>query len=171
MNDNAERVTAGLVRLVGSALAERSPSAVITTDRPDWSRRNWSNGRINIFLFETMANPSMQNAESGSSFVDLRYLITFYGKGGLPGTLMGTTIGALGGHPFIDLSVRRHGLLPSSWGGEGTDLRGKQEGQIPERVGLMILPATIQEMASLWSSLRAPCSLSIICQATAVCLD
>ena len=173
-------VTATLQDRLLSCAAKEIPGATVVATRPDGNRQAEPGPGINVFLYEVVTNPFLNNDDlptrsRDGTFVnrplaalDLHYLLTFNGKDNSlePQRLLGAVIVELTRRPFLAADEVRRSIETRS------HLEGEDPAWQAEPIILTPLNLDLEELSRLWSVLmHQPYSLSLQYQATVILLQ
>lgn len=173
-------VTQTLKRRLEQVILEPVPEAVITTTRPEAEPQGIDKKlpRINLYLFQTVNNPSFRNTDlptrNGDGglvqrpqvALDLSYLLSFFGDDHLKGQiLLGLATSTLHTDPYLSAPEIRSAT-------QGTPFH--DSGLPDQEVGVRVAPMTLtlEELTKFWSGFfQVPYTLSLAYQASVVLLD
>jgi hypothetical protein len=158
-------------------------SASVTTDSP--TAHTTTSAAVNVFLYSVAANAALRNADLPTrrsdgglaqrpqAALDLRYLLSFYGKDSElePQRLLGKVTAVLHAHPVITQQAIRNTLAklattPPDY------LAGSDLADAVETVRLMPLQLSVDELSRLWSMFpQTPYALSVAYGASVVLIE
>ena len=142
-------VTASLKNVVENSLREAGHGARVTTDRPKDPPASDTDGRVNIYLYQTSPNAALRNEDlpmrNGSgkliqrsrAALNLHYLFSFYGDEARQESqqLMGLIVSLLHSQPFLNPAIIRSAIKTQSGSSpylEQSDL-ASEDGAQPRR--------------------------------------
>jgi hypothetical protein len=176
-------VTATLQRFVQSVIGTDVPGAKATTARPDASGQGLPEVGVNIFLYQTVPNAVLRNADlptrnstGGQSgqrptvALDLHYLMSFYGADGQlePQRVLGSVVRSLHSRPLLTRQMIRDTVTDPAY----SFLATSDLADAVDLVRLSPLSFTLEEFSKLWSvMLQTPYALSVAYSAAAVLIE
>lgn len=173
-------VTAGLVQLLQSKVAQDVAGATVTSVRPEGNGAGLPNTGVNLFLFQTTPNPHWRNDDLPSRddqghlrrrprlALDLHYLFTFYGDEASlePQRVLGSVARTLHDQPVLTRDLIQSAQNANPF------LAASNLADENELVRLTPLTLSLEELSKLWSVFfQIPYTLSMAYQGTLVFLE
>ena len=170
-------VTATLQNLIYQALRDELTSGKVTTLPLDKARENVEHNQINLFLYHTQPNLAwcnrhpagqLRRGESSKSplGIDLFYLITVYGErdnGVQSHQLLGKVMSL-----FHDLGRITPEMIETA---TNEELRESNLHQQIEKIHIIPLALSFEEMSQIWQGFHVPSRPSIAYQVSVILLD
>lgn len=175
-------VTATLRRVLQDAVNPDVAGAKVTTVRPDSLTAPNPAPGVNIFLYQVTPNPALRNSDlptrNGSAtvvqrpraYLDLHYLISFYGSDAElePQRLLGGVTRALHGRPIVTRKAIRDMLGDAAF----AFLAGSNLADAEEVVRLTPTALSLEELSKLWSVFfQTPYALSVAYHASVIAIE